>query len=172
VGVQSQQRLLQESIFYQHLFDAYTSLGTAVTVMQQIHTDLQGTATYATQPHPSMEILRDNQVAVRGLAVRFNTILATYLKQDLIAHSPDLMALFTEAGHAAQINEQQTYSGEVQASWQSYHTLQEQVLSLINTGSFTRAQTVVLTQESTALADVIRNLHELITFSIRTPGSL
>lgn len=165
VGVQSQQRLLQESTFYQHLFDAYTSLGTAVTVLQQMDTDLQGTVAYAAGPHPSMEILRDNQAVVRGLAAHFNTILAAYLQQDLIEHSPDLVALFTEAGHAAQIDEQQTYSEEAQASWQTYHTLQEQVLGLISAGSLARAQTVVFTREDVALADAMRTLHELITFN-------
>ncbi len=51
VGVQSQQRLLQESTYYQHLFNAYTSLTAEETALQQMHTNLQGITTYAAQPH-------------------------------------------------------------------------------------------------------------------------
>jgi diguanylate cyclase (GGDEF)-like protein/putative nucleotidyltransferase with HDIG domain len=165
VGVQSQQRLVQESIFYQNLLDAYTSLTTAVGLLQEMHTNLLETVTYAARPHPSPEILRDDQTEVRGLATRFNAILATYLQQDLLEHYPDLVALFTEAGHGAQVEEQQTYSEGVQATWQAYRNIQEQVLRTIMVGSSTSAQMLVFTQEDAAFTDAERDLHALIKFN-------
>src|SRR5712691_9952307 len=41
VGVQSQQRLLQESIFYQNLFDAYTSLSAGGSVLEKLKAKVQ-----------------------------------------------------------------------------------------------------------------------------------
>src|SRR5450755_4297366 len=61
VGVQSQQRLLQESLFYQNLFDAYTSLSAGGNVLEQVHTDVQQTVTYAVQPHPLPAILSEDE---------------------------------------------------------------------------------------------------------------
>src|SRR5579872_5319980 len=61
VGVQSQQRLLQESTFYQHLFDAYTSLTSEGDMLQQMHTNLQETISYAAQQHAIPAILKDDR---------------------------------------------------------------------------------------------------------------
>lgn len=165
VGVQSQQRLLQESTFYQNLFDAYTSLAAGEDLLQQMHTNLQGTVSYAAQPHALAAILSDDQDVVHGLSKQFNTILVAYLQQDLLQHSPDLAALFTEAGHGAQIEEQRTYSEGAQASWQAYSNISEQVLRLISAGSLTKAQTLLVVQESSAFTDAGRDLQTLIRFN-------
>jgi HAMP domain-containing protein len=165
VGVQSQQRLLQESTFYQNLFDAYTSLAAGENLLQQMHTNLQGTVSYAVQPHPLTAIIKDDQDVVRGLAKQFNTILVAYLQQDSLQHSPDLAALFTEAGHGAQIEEQRTYSEGAQASWKAYSNISEQVLSLISAGSLTKAQTLLGVQENSAFTDAGRDLQTLIRFN-------
>jgi diguanylate cyclase (GGDEF)-like protein/putative nucleotidyltransferase with HDIG domain len=172
VGVQSQQRLLQESTYYQHLFDAYTSLSAGRNLLEQLHTDVQQTVTYAAQPHPLPAILTEDETVVQGLAAHFNTVLVTYLQQDLLIRSSDLVALFTEAGHAAQIEEQRTYSEETQAGWQAYHTIQEQVLGLISAGSPARAQVLLVTQEQAAFSDAGRDLQTLIAFNATLLPSL
>ncbi len=165
VGVQSQQRLLQETTFYQNLLNGYTSLTTAAGDLQQMHSDLLNAVSYAAQPHHLTAILADDQQVALGLAAHFNAILATYLRQDLIEHYPDLMALFTEAGHATQIEEQRTYSEAVQASWQAYRNMQEQVFRLIMAGNFENAQMLLFTQGDEAFTDTGRDLQTLIAFN-------
>lgn len=165
VGVQSQQRLLQESTFYQHLFDAYTSLTSEGDMLQQMHTNLQETTSYAAQQHAIPAILKDDRGVIEGLAAQFNRILDAYFQQDLLDHSPDLMALFTESGHKAQIEEQRTYSEEAHASWRAYHAIQEQVLDLVMAGSIARAQVLLVIQENAAFSDAGRDLQTLITFN-------
>lgn len=165
VGIQSQQRLLQESIFYQNLFNAYTSLTAGGDVLKQIHITVQKTVTYASQPHPILEILKDDETVVHKLAMQYTSVLVTYLQQDLIVHSSDLAVLFTEAGHAAQIEEQGTYSEEARVSWQAYRTIQEQMFSLINAGEQAHAQLLLVTQENAAFADAGRDLQSLISFN-------
>jgi len=165
VGVQSQQRLLQESLFYQNLFTAYTSLTASENVLEQMHSEVQKTVAYAAQPHPLPEILADDETVARGLAANFNTILVAYLQQDLLNRNSDLEALFTEAGHAVQIEEQRTYSEGVQASWQAYRAIQEQALGLVSAGSPVQAQVLLATQEDAAFADTGRDLQALISFN-------
>jgi diguanylate cyclase (GGDEF)-like protein len=165
VGVQSQQRLLQESTFYQHLFNAYTTLTKEETDLQQIHTHLQGITAYAAQPHALTLILKNDRSVIEGLASHYNTVLDAYFQQDLLDQSPDQVVLFTEAGHTAQIEEQRTYSEEAQASWQAYRAIQEQVLGLVMAGSIARAQVLLAVQENDAFSDAGRDLQALIAFN-------
>ncbi len=165
VGVQSQQRLLQESIFYQNLFTAYTSLSAGGNVLNQIHAEIQKTVAYAAQPHPLPQILKEDETVVRGLADSFQAVLVAYLQHDLIERSPDLVALFNEAGHAAQIEEQHTYSQEAQVDWQAYRAVVEQVLGLVSAGSPGEAQVLLVTQEKSASAEAGRDLQGLISFN-------
>ena len=165
VGVQSQQRLLQESIYYQNLFSAYTSLTASENVLAQMHSELQKTVAYAAQPHPLPEILKDDASVARELAKDYNTTLATYLQQDLLNRNSDLTALFTEAGHAAQVEAQRTYSEGVQASWQAYRAIQEQALGLVDAGNIAGAQALLVTQENNAFADAERDLQALVSFN-------
>ncbi len=130
-----------------------------------MHSEVQKTVAYAAQPHPLPDILKDDAAVARGLAANFNTILVAYLQQDLLYRNSDLTALFTEAGHAAQIQEQSTYSEGVLASWQAYRAIQEQALGLIGAGNVAGAQALLVTQEGTAFADTGRDLQALISFN-------
>lgn len=104
LGVQSQQRLVEQSTFYQKLFDANNSLTAVENLLQQMHTDLQQTVAYAARPQPLASILKDDQSQIRGLASQLNVILITYIQNDLLDTSPSLEALFDEAGHGALIS--------------------------------------------------------------------
>ncbi len=102
---------------------------------------------------------------IEGLAAHNNTVLDAYFQQDLLDHSPDQVVLFTEAGHMAQIEEQRTYSEEVQANWRAYRAIQAQVLVLVMVGSISRAQVLLAVQEDAAFSDAGRDLQALITFN-------
>lgn len=165
VSMQSQQRLSQEATFYQHLLATYTSLTTASDNLENMHAHLLQTVSYAAQPHALPIVLGDYQKNIRTSASHYNATLSTYLQQDLIELDPNLVALFTEAGHAAQIEEQRIYSKSVQTAWQAYSIKQEQLLHLTNRNSNTGIQTIAISQANEAFADVERELHTLITFS-------
>ncbi|MBV9230637.1 MAG: diguanylate cyclase [Chloroflexi bacterium] len=134
-------------------------------MLQQIHSDLQETVDYAAQPHALSAIVMDNQSVVEGLATHLNTILADYLQHDLLNGNADLVALFTEAGHAAQIEEQRTYSEGAMESWQAYNDIQKQVSSLVHEGSIAQAQVLLVVQEKAADSDAERDISTLITFN-------
>jgi diguanylate cyclase (GGDEF)-like protein/putative nucleotidyltransferase with HDIG domain len=187
VGTQNQQRLTQEATFCQHLLNAYTSLTEEADSMQQMQIDLSRVAAYAAQPHPIIQILKDDQGTIQGLATQVNTTLVAYYKQDLIKDSPDLVALFTEAGHGTQIEQQLTYSEGVLQSWQAYYSIQAQVLGMITTEysstqtqtpdlfitkHLTPAQILILTQANTAFTDVMRDLQALTSFNGNLGNSL
>jgi len=165
VGTQSQQRFLQEATFYQNLLNTYNSLTTATNHLEQMHSQLLQTVTYAAQPDHLPQVLSDEQQAMQASVTSCNTMLTPYLQQDLIERYPDLVALFTEAGHTAQIEEQQTYSESTQVAWQAYCSQQAQVLAAISSGHFSAARTQALNQANEAFADTKRELHALITFS-------
>lgn len=172
VGVQNQQHLLQESSYYQRLFDGYTSLKIGETILQQMHTDLSLTVEYASQPHSSSAIIADRQHQVNTLEVQYNTILNSYLQQDLLARNSDLAALYSEAGHVDQITEQQTYSEGAQDSWRAYRAIQMQVLNSITNGNDARAQLMLVVQEHSAFTDAERSLQSLIGFNTTLVPSL
>lgn len=165
IGVQSQQRLLEESTFYQHNLDAYTSLTDAASILQQMHTHTADSVAYASQPNPSPAILQDDQTLIQGLALQFQAIFALYSQKDLIAPYADLVALFTEAGHGAQIALQSTYTENARASWKTYRSLQDQVLQSIHVGNLANAQTLMATQVDAAFTDALRDLQSLIKFN-------
>ncbi len=165
VGMESQQLLLQESTFYQNLMHAYTSLTTSTGDLQQMHTGLLGTLNDAAQPQPLPETLREDQIVLKRLVTDFNTILETYLQQDLLDHSPDLSALFTQAGHSQQIAQQRTYSEHTLETWRAYRTVQEQVLGALAMGDLHRAQALAYPQAESAYSDAMRTLGLLIQFN-------
>lgn len=164
VSMQSQQRFSQEATFYQNLLSTYTFLTTAADSLQEMHTHLLQTMTYTSQPNALPEVLADYQKNVRASASGYNTVLATYLQRDLIGRYPDLVVLFTEAGHAADIEQQKTYSQSVQMAWQTYRAKQEQVLHTITIQDSKKAQFIIL-QANESFADVERDLQSLIMFS-------
>ncbi len=165
VSMQSQQRLSQEATFYQHLLTTYTSLTTASGNLADMHTHLLQTIAYAAQPHALPIVLNDYRQNIRASTVHYNAVLSTYLQQDLIALDPDLVVLFTEAGHAAQIEEQQIYSKSVQIAWQAYSMKQEQALHMITTGNSTQVEALAVAQVNETFIDIERDLQTLITFS-------
>ncbi len=182
VGTENQQRLTQEANFCRSLLNAYTSLSKETISMQQMQTDLARAATYAAQPQPKMSILKDDQATIQALSVEVNTTFVTYYKQDLIKDSPELVALFKEAGHGSQIEDQLIYSEGILQSWQTYRSIQEQALNLIMTeqsqaptlvaGRLTPAQLLILTQATTAFTDVTRDLQVLTNFNGNLGNSL
>jgi len=165
VSMQSQQRLSQEATFYQHLLTTYTSLTTVSGNLADMHTHLLQTITYASQPHALPIVLNDYQENIRASALQCNAMLFTYIQQDLIELDPNLVALFTEAGHAAQIEEQQIYSKSVQIAWQVYSIKQEQVLHMVTSGNSANVLALAVAQVNEAFVEVERDLHTLITFS-------
>jgi diguanylate cyclase (GGDEF)-like protein len=185
VGTENQQRLTQEATFCRNLLNAYTSLSEEANAMQQIQTDLSNAATYAASPHPQMRILEDDQTTIQTLSAQVNTTFVMYYQHDLIKDSPDLVALFTEAGHGTQIEDQLVYSEGILQSWQTYRSIQEQALSLIMAGptqaqstgmvlpgNLTPAQILILTQATTAFTDVMRDLNVLVKFNGNLGNSL
>ncbi|MBA2393852.1 MAG: diguanylate cyclase [Ktedonobacteraceae bacterium] len=165
VSMQSQQRLSQEATFYQHLLATYTSLTTASDDLENMHTHLLQTVAYAAQPHALSIVLGDYQKNIRASASHYNAALSTYLQQDLIELDPSLVSLFTEAGHADQIEEQQIYSKGVQMAWKAYIMKQEHVLILITKNGNTDIKIFAVAQANEAFTDVERELRTLITFS-------
>src|SRR5450631_3577923 len=135
VGSENQQRLMQEATFCRALLNAYTSLTEEADAMQLMQTDLSRAATYAALPHPKVSILEEDQITIQALETQVNPTFVTYYKQDLIKDSPELVALFTEAGHGIQIENQFVYSEGILQSWQAYRSIQEQALTLIQVES-------------------------------------
>jgi diguanylate cyclase (GGDEF)-like protein len=185
VGSENQQRLMQEATFCRSLLNAYTSLIQEADAMKLMQTDLSGAAAYAALPHPEKSILMDDQSTIQALEIQINATFVTYYKQDLIKDSPELVALFTEAGHGTQIEDQFVYSEGILESWQTYRSIQEQTLSLIQTEStktpgvsltipehITPSQMLILTQVATAFTDVMRDLQALIDFNGTLGNSL
>jgi diguanylate cyclase (GGDEF)-like protein len=186
VGTENQKRLTQEATFCRNLLNAYTSLSQEAAAMQQIQTDLSGAATYAASPHPQKKILEDDRATIQALSAQVNTTFVTYYRQDLIKDSPDLVALFSEAGHGTQIEDQLVYSEGILQSWQTYRSIQEQALTLITDeptraqstdgvtlpGNLTPAQLLILTQGTTAFTDVMRDLNVLVNFNGNLGNSL
>lgn len=165
VGVQSQQRLSQEATVYQNIFDAYTSLTTAITDLQQAQSELLTTLSYAAQPQHLDAILADDQQVVQKYVERCDALLAHYFQQDVLARFPTLAALFTDAGHGAQLEEQLTYSEDAQGTWQAYRSIQARALVAISLGDLASARLLVYTQGDQVFDDAVRNLQTLITFN-------
>jgi len=185
VETENQKRLTQETTFCQGLLNAYTSLSEEASAMQQMQTDLSGAANYAASPNPKKKILENDRATIQALSAQVNTTFVTYYQHDLIKDSPDLVALFTEAGHATQIEDQLMYSEGILQSWKTYRSIQEQALAMIMNeptqaqstgmtiaGNLTPAQMLILTQANTAFTDVMRDLNVLVKFNGNLGNSL
>ena len=165
IAVRSQQLLTDESSFYQSLVGGYTSLNTANQVLQQMHTNLLGTLNDASKPQTLAETLREDHNTLRQLSSRYAIILGNYLQQNILEHSPELSALFAEAGYHSQTEQQDQYAGIAEKTWQTYSDAQQQVLATIDAGNYAAAHTLELSRAEPTYADAVGSLLRLIQFN-------
>src|SRR5690349_10423692 len=82
IGIQSAQLLDQESSFYQHLFQSYSSLTTGNDFLQLMNFKLNTTLTDAATNRPYTQLTADQQT-IQALETRYDTLLQNYVQHDL-----------------------------------------------------------------------------------------
>lgn len=172
VGVLRSQALSRQSDFYQHLLQVNTSLTTGANFLQLMNTAVHTHLDTADTTTPSQESLNQQRKAIQDLDGRYDSILQEYVKNDLLVHHPDQLALLTEAGNTGQENQQQTLVGSALRTWSVYRIAQNQILQDVQSGNLTNAQKLTRVQAEPTCADAISALRALIQLNQRLANSV
>ncbi len=165
IGRQSYQLLTNVSTFNERLVHSYTSLTSAVSTLQQIHTNLLGALSDASKSQTRLETLREDRTTTQYLVANYDTTLNAYLHDDVLSHYPNLSRLLGEAGHGDQIAEQDKHSAEAQGTWQAYHDSLTLVFEAIARDNLSKARTLEATQAEQTYAGAMTSLLILIQFT-------
>src|SRR5581483_7108344 len=171
-GIQSRQLLTQESMFYQGLIHTYSSLTTATGYLAQVDTIMQATVSDASSASTTPETLTEDRTAFRALAQDYGVIIENDIQHDVLDQHTDLSALFTEAGHYAQIGEQRSLLAYTQDTWLAYFSVQKQVLTTIDRGDITGASTLEYANAELKYAGALKALKTLIDFDAHLVSSV
>jgi methyl-accepting chemotaxis protein len=171
-GLQRAASLSRESAFYSQLLQTNTSLTTGNGFLQLMNTKMHDTLNDAAAPVPSRETLATDQLAVTGLAARYDAILAGYQRDDLLSTHPDEVAIVREANHSSQLTQQQSFASSAARTWQVYAAAQTQVLQDIAEGHFAEAQKLERAQAEPTNADAQSALRALIRFDARIASTI
>lgn len=165
IGIQSYQLLTNVATFNQHLLHGYTSLTTAVSTLQQTHTNLLGALDDADKPQVTQETLREDREVTLGLAATYDATLKTYVQHDVLVLYPQLAILFKIAGHGTQIDEQRMRSNDVIQTWHNYQKSLTLVFDAIATGNMSNAHILEISQSERAYAEAMASLLTLLQFT-------
>lgn len=172
VGFQRAQSLNRQSDFYQSLLRTNTSLTTGESFLQLMDTETHVTLDLVKTPNPSQETLKSDQNAVSSLSTRYNTLLTSYIANDLVEKHTDQVALLAEANHDAQVKQQNTLAASALRTWQLYRVAQAKVLQQISVNNLTEAQRLEQVQGEPTHADATSALRSLVQFDQRLATSV
>lgn len=172
VGVLRSQALSRQSDFYQHLLATNTSLTSGANFLQLMNTEVHTYLDTAGTTAPSQETLTQQRNAIQDLAGRYDTILHTYVTQDLLSQNPDQVALLDEAGNSGQVSQQQTLVGSALRTWSVYRAAQNQILQDTAAKDLQSAQTLARSQAEPTSADAISAVRALIQLNQRLATSV
>ncbi|WP_052890926.1 HAMP domain-containing protein [Thermogemmatispora carboxidivorans] len=172
IGVLRSQSLSRQSSFYQKLLSINTSLTTGADYLQLMNTEVHNLMASASAPAPSHETITQERQAITGLATRYDTILSTYVAQDLLINHPDEMGLLAEAGQSGQQGQQQTLLASALRTWHLYRAAQDQVLQDIAQGNLSEAQNLLRFQVEPTNADALSALRALIQLNQRLAAAV
>ncbi|WP_069804735.1 HAMP domain-containing protein [Thermogemmatispora onikobensis] len=172
IGVLRSQSLSRQSGFYQKLLSINTSLTTGADYLQLMNTEVHNLMASASAPAPSHETITQERQAIAGLATRYDTILSTYVAQDLLVNHPDEMGLLAEAGQSGQQGQQQTLLASALRTWHLYRAAQDQVLQDIAQGNLSEAQNLLRFQVEPTNADALSALRALIQLNQRLAAAV
>lgn len=165
IALQSQQLLTHESSFYRSLVGGYSELTTSVDILQQVHTVLLGTLNDAGKPQTVPQTLQEDRTTMQVLTGHLATTLLEYQRQDVFHRYADLVTLFMHAGHASQVEQQQTLASADWDAWLAYRTAQQRVLDALKAGHLSTAQVLELGRVEPAYAVTMGNLLRLLQFT-------
>jgi len=165
IAWQSQQLLGYESSFYGSLMNGYTSLAAVETTLQQSHTLLQATINDASNSHPIAITLQEDKGALKTLTANLDSAVSAYMQQDVLDRFVGLSNLFAVAGHADQIDQQQSLAAAALSAWTSYRDTQQQTLDTLDAGNVSQADVLELIQVEPAYAVAMSSFLELSQFT-------
>src|SRR5258706_8905892 len=171
-GLQRAASLSRESAFYSQLLQTNTSLTTGNGFLQLMNTKMHDTLNDAALPVPSRDTLATDQLAVTGLAARYDAILAGYQRDDLLSTHPGEVAIVREANHASQLTQQQSFGSSAARTWHVYEAAQAQVLQDIAEGHLAEAQKLERAQAEPTNADAQSALRALIRVDARIASTI
>ncbi len=172
IGFQRSQSLTRQSDFYQTLLQTNTSLTTGANFLQLMNIEANKTLQDASVNAPSQETLTQDQGALQGLLVRYDSTLADYTAHQLLNQHTDRVALLAEANHANQVDQQRTLVGSVLRTWKVHRVTQLRILQDISTGKLVEAQYLARYQGEPTNADAQSALRALIQFDGRLAVSI
>ncbi|MGI9061570.1 MAG: diguanylate cyclase [Ktedonobacteraceae bacterium] len=172
IGIQSRQLLTQEAMFYQGLIHTYSSLTTATGYLAEVDTVMQATVSDAASATTTPETLTEDKTAFQGLAKDYDVIIENDIQHDVLDQHTDLSALFTAAGHYAQIGEQRSLLAHTLATWLAYFSVQKKVLTTIDRGDAAGARTLEYANAELKYAGALNALKTLIDFDAHLVSSV
>ena len=166
VGLVRQQALHKQSDFYQHLLQSKTTLTYGSSLLELMSISMQdlvegnGQGTVS-----SVETLQTNVLALRDLISRYNQLLHSYIKSDLLEQHPDQVALLKETNQGILVTQQRTLASSAMRTWTVCVRAQEEILNDFADNTLIEALTVERLQGQPVLADALSALRGLIRFN-------
>ena len=172
ICMQRTESLNQQSKFYQHLLQGNTSLTTGTNFLQMMSIETQVILNVLNEPHPSQETLSQDIQAVQDLSNRYDTLINTYITQDLLVHHTDMISLLTEANHGSMVAQQLILTNSTVRTWKVYHTAEDQFLSYAASQHVSEAQQIERIQTEPTFTDLTSSLHTLVQFNQNLVNSI
>lgn len=159
---QSTQLLVNETNFYQNLFNGYAQLTSGESALLQMESKLEDTLNDARADEHGA--LSGDQTAIQGFVNTYSQILTQYERNDLLDQHPNEVALFVQGGHAAAPAQQRALANQVPTTWHKYQAVQEQILQNTLAGQVDQAQNLLQTQGEPTFGNALNAVLTLVQF--------
>lgn len=170
IGIQHTELLSTQSNFYQTLLRTNTNLTTGSELLKSMDSQLKKLVDDVTTTHADTDTLTLDIQGEYLLANRYQFILVTYASQDLLIYHADQASLLIDA--SKQIEQQSIYTDGAQRTWQTYHNIQNHLLSDIASGKTASANDLMHLRVEPSYADAFSALRSLIQFNEQLANSI
>lgn len=172
IGLQRSQSLTSQSNFYQSLLQTNTSLTSGASFLQLMNVEAHTTLSDASAVPVSQETLTNDEEALQGLTSRYNTILTTYLAQQLVDKHPDELVILREANRVDLVKQQRVLASSTFRTWQFYQSALSQLLKSVTSNNLNSASYIERYQAEPTNADAQSALRSLVSLDARLASSV
>ncbi|GCE10182.1 HAMP domain-containing protein [Tengunoibacter tsumagoiensis] len=165
IGLQNANSLQGQANFYQTLLRTNTNLTTGSSYLQLMNAQITTILSTKTSAQSSQEDLTKQKDALKSLSDRYDSLLNSYVNNDILVKHPDQMALLNAANHNNQIQQQETLAASTVRTWRVYNTAQKQILQAIDTAQWDEAAHIQQIQGEFMNTDTTSALRALIHFN-------
>ncbi|GHO86918.1 HAMP domain-containing protein [Dictyobacter formicarum] len=172
-GLQRSQSLSRQSEFYRSILSTNTNLNTGSQYLQLIKTETQSILALLQTPQPSNETLQSEKEALKNLIARYDSLLNTYVNNDVLARHAEQQSILDITGSSNQLIHQQTILiGSAQRTWSTHKAALNDIMRYFDQDNVVKAKYLEQVQIELTNSDAASALRALIQFNVRLTDSI